>query len=609
MCGIFAFLNHGKFGLDLENIKRGFIKGKDRGPEESRTINNEEYDSFIGFHRLAINGFNDVKASQPFQIDDIILICNGEIYNHKLLYEHMVDVRPVSSSDCEVIIHLYKKYGINQTLQMLDGVFAFMLFDLRNKQLKIHVARDTYGVRPLFFTKIRYIGVNTNKEISWRGYDLSNKINSDKKNTEHIWLETFGFASEMKQLTDINIPLDSSPLKIRQYQPGTYSTFSWNTKLNLWLMESGPNQFSSPNTFINYNINSMETACLLVNHSLKQAVEKRVCNSERDICCLLSGGLDSSLIASLVSKYYKQLYGKKIHTWSIGFKGSQDLFYADKVAKHIDSIHHRIEVPEEDFLKAIEYVIYTIESYDTTTVRASVGNWLIAEYIKKNSDAKVVFNGDGSDEVSGGYLYFWLAPDDISFDQECRKLLSNIHYFDVLRSDRSISSHGLEARTPFLDRSFVQTYLSIPLDFRNHKNYKCEKYLIRKAFENDNLLPSDVLYRTKEAFSDGVSKTTRSWHDIIKERCRKLFVISKDINEEMFVKQHAKEMKYTYNPPKTFEQLHYRMTFEKYFKNQSSVIPYFWMPNFVEANDASARTLNIYKQQNQPVSINNKYHE
>ena len=193
MCGIFAFLNHGKFGLDLENIKRGFIKGKDRGPEESRTINNEEYDSFIGFHRLAINGFNDVKASQPFQIDDIILICNGEIYNHKLLYEHMVDVRPVSSSDCEVIIHLYKKYGINQTLQMLDGVFAFMLFDLRNKQLKIHVARDTYGVRPLFFTKIRYIGVNTNKEISWRGYDLSNKINSDKKKhraylVRNIWI-------------------------------------------------------------------------------------------------------------------------------------------------------------------------------------------------------------------------------------------------------------------------------------------------------------------------------------------------------------------------------------------------------------------------------------
>lgn len=609
MCGIFAFLNHDKFGLDLENIKRGFIKGKDRGPEESRTINNKTYDSFIGFHRLAINGFNDAKASQPFQIDDIILICNGEIYNHQLLYEHMGYVKPISSSDCEVIIHLYKKYGISQTLQMLDGVFAFMLFDLRDKQLKIHVARDTYGVRPLFFTKIRYIGVNRSKERSWHGYDLSDKINCDKSKTDHIWLETFGFASEMKQISEINIPLDCSPLKIRQYQPGTYSTFSWDTKLNLWFMESGPNKFSSPDTFINYNINSMETACLLVNHSLKQAVQKRVCNSERDICCLLSGGLDSSLIASLVSKYYKQIYGKKIHTWSIGFKGSQDLFYADKVAKYIDSIHHRIEVPEEDFLKAIEYVIYTIESYDTTSVRASVGNWLISEYIKKNSDAKVVFNGDGSDEVTGGYLYFWLAPDDISFDKECRKLLSNIHYFDVLRSDRSISSHGLEARTPFLDRSFVQTYLSIPLDLRNHKKYKCEKYLLRKAFEADNLLPKEVLYRTKEAFSDGVSKTTRSWHDIIKEHCRRLFVLNRDINEETFVKQHAKEMKYTYNPPKTFEQLHYRMTFEKYFKNQSSVIPYFWMPNFVEANDASARTLNIYKQQNQQENVKNKYHE
>ena len=164
-----------------------------------------------------------------------------------------------------------------------------------------------------------------------------------------------------------------------------------------------------------------------------------------------------------------------------------------------------------------------------------------------------------------------------------------------MRSDRSISSNGLEARTPFLDRSFVQTYLSIPIDFRNHTNYPCEKYLIRKAFENDNLLPKDVLFRTKEAFSDGVSKNTRSWHTIIKEHCSKLFTVSKEINEENYVKQISNQMKYTYNPPKTYEQLHYRMVFEKYYKNQSKVIPYFWMPNFVEATDASARSLDIYK--------------
>lgn len=596
MCGIFAFLNHGKFGLDIENIRRQFIKGKDRGPEESRTINNDTFDTFIGFHRLAINGFNDKNASQPFNIDNIILVCNGEIYNHKELYNSMDDVIPKSNSDCEVIIHLYKKYGIKQTLQMLDGVFAFIIFDLRDKNLKIHVARDTYGVRPLFFTNIRYIGTNELKERSWRGYDLSYKYHEPEETEQkHIWLETFGFASEMKQLIDINIPYLCSEFKIKQYQPGTYSTFGWNDKLKLWLMEKSPTKFSSPNTFINYNITSFENACLLVNHSLKNAVQKRVCNSEREICCLLSGGLDSSLIASLVARYYKQIYKRQIHTWSIGFKGSEDLFYADKVAEHIGSIHHRVEVSETDFLKAIDYVIYTIESYDTTTVRASVGNWLISEYIRKESNAKVVFNGDGSDEVAGGYLYFWLAPDDISFDKECRKLLSNIHYFDVLRSDRSISSNGLEARTPFLDRSFVQTYLSIPIDFRNHTNYPCEKYLIRKAFEHDDLLPKDVLFRTKEAFSDGVSKNTRSWHTIIKEHCSKLFTVSKEINEENYVKQISKQMKYTYNPPKTYEQLHYRMVFEKYYKNQSKVIPYFWMPNFVEATDASARSLDIYK--------------
>ena len=177
------------------------------------------------------------------------------------------------------------------------------------------------------------------------------------------------------------------------------------------------------------------------------------------------------------------------------------------VARHLGTNHHSIVLKESDFLNAIETVIYTIESYDTTTVRASVGNWLISKYIKENSEAKVVFNGDGSDEVTGGYMYFHCAPDELEFDKECRRLLGNIHYFDVLRSDRSISSHGLEARTPFLDRSFVQNYLSIPAKFRYHKgNKQCEKYLLRKAFENDNILPKEVLWRTKEAFSDGVSK-------------------------------------------------------------------------------------------------------
>jgi asparagine synthase (glutamine-hydrolysing) len=594
MCGIYSFLNYQKQGLNLDNIKREFLKGVNRGPEETIEKVVENYDLYIGFHRLAINGFNDSNSSQPMELNNIILICNGEIYNHKQLF-NIMNINRKSSSDCEVILHLYMKYGIEQTLQMLDGVFAFMLFDFRNENNPLmFVARDTYGVRPLFFTRVRYIGKNEHSEKSWNGYDLS-KIDTHEKN--HVWLDAYGFASEMKQLININIPMNCAKYEIKQYKPGTYSCFNWDKKFKMWMSQTHQKSFSLPNTFINYNITSEETACLLIYNSLKDAVEKRVCNTEREVCCLLSGGLDSSLISALVSKIYKEVYNKKIHTWSIGFEGSEDLKYAKLVADHIGSEHHSIIVSENDFLKAIEYVIYTVESYDTTTIRACVGNWMIAEYIKKNSGAKVVFNGDGSDEVAGGYLYFGLAPDEISFDKECRKLLSNIHFFDVLRSDRSISSHGLEARTPFLDRSFVQTYLSIPPGIRFHKkNEKCEKYLIRKAFCGEDLLPYEVLWRTKEAFSDGVSKHSRSWHTIIKEYCVKLFHVPKGVSEEKYIEKHCELLKISkHNRPQTLEQLHYRMIFNKYFSGQYNVIPHFWMPNFVDAKDASARTLDIYK--------------
>ena len=236
---------------------------------------------------------------------------------------------------------------------------------------------------------------------------------------------------------------------------------------------------------------------------------------------------------------------------------------------------------EKQFLDAIPEVIEAIESYDTTTVRASVGNYLVSKYIKNHSEAKVIFNGDGSDEVCGGYMYFHAAPDSIAFDQECRRLLKDIHMFDVLRSDRSISSNGLEARTPFLDRHFVETYLSIPTNFRVLGNGKCEKYLLRKAFENFTLLPKEVLFRTKEAFSDGVSTQTKSWFEIIQDHVETLeFPVDDTISD---------------NKPTTKEQQYYRHIFDQYYKGCSNLIPYFWMPRFVDATDSSARTLQIYK--------------
>jgi asparagine synthase (glutamine-hydrolysing) len=260
--------------------------------------------------------------------------------------------------------------------------------------------------------------------------------------------------------------------------------------------------------------------------------------------------------------------------------------YAQKVADYLETNHHSIVVEEEEFLKAIPQVIHAIESYDTTTVRASVGNWLISKYIKENSDAKVIFNGDGSDELSGGYMYFDYAENKIDFDFECRRLLKDIHYFDVLRSDRSISSHGLEPRTPFLDKTFVENYLRIPADLRYTSHKKgCEKYLIRESFKKRKIIPQEVLYRTKEAFSDGVSSNKKSWYEVIQDYLKETYVPNE--TDETYSKMH--------NPPKTLEQKYYRDIFNEKFKNFDKVIPYFWMPKFIDATDASARTLSVYK--------------
>jgi len=455
---------------------------------------------------------------------------------------------------------MYQKYGIDQTLQIMDGVFAFVMIDTNTNQ--IFVARDTYGVRPLF----------VNKSVD----DL---------------YTTYAFASEIKSLCNIN---NSVEQKITQFEPGVFSIFKYSEdsiQLDQECCFSGPNSFCVPHN--NRKPQILEN----IYNKLYQAVSKRVDNTERDIACLLSGGLDSSLVAAMV----KSIHKGDLHTWTIGFEGSEDLKYAQKVADHIGSIHHSIEVSEQEFLDAIPEVIFNIESYDTTTVRASVGNWLICKKISEQSSAKVIFNGDGADEVMGGYLYFHKAPGSMDFDRECRKLLSQIHFFDVLRSDRSISSHGLEARTPFLDRAFVEYYLSISCEVRNHAlNGDPEKHLLREAVKthNPNLLPPEILFRTKEAFSDGVSKLSKSWYQTIQDYVKEhIFSHTHTTPEDIINNMNP----YVHNRPKTLEQLYYRDIFSQKFPTVGveKVIPHFWMPNFVKnATDASARTLDIYKEKN-----------
>jgi len=569
MCGIFALLNFLDTIFDKEEIHNLFMKGQKRGPENTKLITIPEiYNTLLGFHRLAINGFDDPISNQPFHINNIYLICNGEIYNYKTLYS-ILNIEPTSKSDCEIIIHMYIKYGIEQTLQLLDGVFAFILIDT-NKQ-KIFVARDTYGVRPLYTNTITY-------------YD------EEEGRKQYSYM----FASEIKCLC-VDDGLDQ---RIKQFEPGSLSIFEYDNTQQDTIKYVNTIAFSTPNSFCNVSETLTDYNNILRNIFLyiEEAVKKRVDNTDREIACLLSGGLDSSIVCALVKRHYSGT----LHTWSIGFEGSEDLKYAQEVADHIGSVHHSIEVKEQEFLDNIPNVIEAIESYDTTTVRASVGNWLISKYIKEQSKAKVIFNGDGADEAMGGYLYFHMAPDCIEFDKECRKLLSHIHFFDVLRSDRSISSHGLEARTPFLDRAFVQYYLSIDPHIRHHSHWnKPEKYLMREAvgmYGND-LLPKSVINRTKEAFSDGVSKQTKSWFETIQEHVENnIYPHLKNTNltqQEIMTKYNP----YVYNRPTTLEQLYYRDTFENIFKNYQTpkTLPYFWMPNFVEATDASARTLNIYK--------------
>jgi asparagine synthase (glutamine-hydrolysing) len=330
-----------------------------------------------------------------------------------------------------------------------------------------------------------------------------------------------------------------------------------------------------------------------ISNDLNNAITKRCVTTERPVACLLSGGLDSSLIAALVADYFRS-NGKQIETYSIGLENSEDIKYARIVADYIQSNHTEIIVTEEQMFNSIPEVIKAIETYDTTTVRASIGNYLIGKHIATNSDAKVIFNGDGSDELFGGYLYMNKCPDDIEFDKEIRRLLKDIYNFDVLRSDKSISSNGLEPRTPFLDRNFINNILSIPTYFRNHNNFGLtEKYLLRNSFTHlfysdclgRQILPDEILWRKKEAFSDGVSSQGRSLFTILQEK------ISKRMNEE----QCSLQTDYINSKQGIeLEKIYYKQIFDKEFPNCSHIIPYFWMPKYTNAYDPSARTLDVY---------------
>ena len=550
MCGIWAALNASALPT---NVRAALLAALlPRGPEYAASLDASGAAAGVslGFTRLAINGLTPA-GHQPFTFagphGPLHVVCNGEIYNYKELAERHGIRLAEGTSDCAIIPALFAN-GLTATelVRALDGVFAFVVVD--EAAGTVLVARDPYGVRPLYCGQRHAEG-----------------------SPQHIW------ASEIKGL-----PADCDV--VEAFPPGTWRRYDATTGLLLGVQRyhTVPH-VKSPMFTAPY---CREEAKKALRTALVAAVKKRLM-SDRPIGALLSGGVDSSLIAAIAARELAR-DGKRIHTFCIGMPGSTDLQYAARVAAHINSIHHEIVVEPSTFLEAIPTVVRAAETYDITSVRASVGNYLVGKYIRENTDIKVVFNGDGSDEVGGGYLYFYAAPTNEAFESECERLLNEIHLFDVLRSDRSMAAHGLEARTPFLDKAVVATWLSIDTAFRRPKHaspegrgLQMEKQILREAFENDGLLPFDVLWRKKEAFSDGVSATTDSWYARCAAHAASLGLAA------------AASTTATHNPPRTAEAAWYRRLFEEaYGPRAACVIPHMWMPRWVPgATDPSARTL------------------
>jgi asparagine synthase (glutamine-hydrolysing) len=513
MCGIFFLkTSNSEDELTKCNYFDRFNRIKHRGPDYSFYDEIKE-NMYIGFHRLSINDLSE-SGNQPFVNNNIYLLCNGEIYNHAILAKEY-DITTESNSDCEIILHLYKKIGIYQTVRLLDGVFSFVLIDYNNQ--KLYISRDMIGIRPLY--------------ISYDKHNLS-------------------LASEAKSVISFG--------NISQFPAGKYAEYDLKT--------GQINTFDYFKLYKKSQINNPVNVSKNIKYLVEKAIEKRLM-SDRPIGCLLSGGLDSSIVASILQRKSSQ----KIKTFSIGFKDSIDLKYARKVAKHISSDHYEYIMTHEEALNKIPEVIKMIETDDITTVRASVGMYILCEYIKTNFKETVIFSGEGADELFCGYLYFHNAPDDVSVFQESRRLLEELSEYDVLRADRCIASHGLELRVPFLDSYLVNYCTKLDGSIRKPQG-DIEKYYLRNAFKG--YIPDEVLWRRKDGFSDGVSGNEKPWYKIIQEYVEK-------------------EEKYDFISK---EASYYSQIFHRYYDHIA--VEKYWMPKWTDdINDPSGRLVNIKKKE------------
>ncbi|KAL7829988.1 hypothetical protein SRHO_G00311150 [Serrasalmus rhombeus] len=556
MCGIWAL-----FGSDecLSVQCTNAMKIAHRGPDAFRFENVNGFTSCcFGFHRLAI--VDQLHGMQPLRVKRFpyLWLCyNGEIYNHKRLREAF-EFDCQTKMDGEVLLHLYDCFGIEKMATLLDGVFAFILLDTANR--KVFLGRDTYGVRPMF-----------------------------RLLTDNNFLAV---CSEAKGLTQITHSM-SEPVKITPFLPGHFEVFDLKPsgKVKSIKLDRFHSCTDEPLHAPYDNAGelgkgfALEAVKANIRILFENAVRKRLM-AHRRIGCLLSGGLDSSLVAATLVKLAKeQELQYPIQTFSIGAEDSPDAIAARKVAAHIGSTHFEVNFTPEEGIKALEEVIVHLESYDITTVRASVGMYLVSKFIREKTNSVVIFSGEGSDELTQGYIYFHKAPSPKAGAEDSVRLMKELYMFDVLRADRTTAAHGLELRVPFLDHRFTAYYLSLPEEMRVPKD-GVEKHLLREAFRGLNLIPDEILWRRKEAFSDGMTSTKKSWYAILQDH------VESEINDSQLEK--AAKL-YPHNTPTTKEGFYYRQVFEKHYPGRSEWISHYWMPRWIKATDPSARTLSIYK--------------
>ena len=521
MCCVMGYAGH---DLPKEDFARYLERTKSRGPDDTRII--EGPFGLLGFNRLAIMGLTPT-GMQPFVNGGDAVVCNGELYGFRAEKKKLEakGYTFVSDSDCELLLPMYYEYGLDM-FRHLDAEFALILYDAKRDRLI--AARDPFGIRPLFY-----------------GYSASGKI---------------AFASEAKQLVGLCTEIFPFPI----------------------------GSFYCDGLFVQYDDiaavkevchDDLETITTNIREKLITAVEKRM-DSDTPVGFLLSGGLDSSLVCAIAAKKL----GRPIRTFAIGMdKDAIDLKYAKQTADYLKADHTEVIIDRDTVISSLEEVIAALGTFDITTIRASMGMYLVCKAIHEQTDVRVLLTGEISDEIFG-YKYTDFAPDAEAFQWEAQKRVRELYMYDVLRADRCISVHSLEARVPFGDLDFVRYVMSID-PAKKMNTYGKGKYLLRRAFEGD-WLPESILWREKAAFSDAVG---HSMVDDLKEYAESCYT---DAEFE------EKRMAYTHARPFTKESLLYRELFEKYYPHQSHMIRGFWMPNKAwencDVNDPSARVLKNY---------------